>query len=97
MAYKGFDIAYILPSGVTLNILPCKGERAQSNLQETDETARIAAVKTHVERAIGRIKNYHMLDGNNDTFDESSIHSLQLFGQFLPPIVPSSGANAINV
>ena len=50
--------------GVTLNILPFKGGRGQLNPEETDETARIAALRIHAERAIGWIKNYHILDGN---------------------------------
>ena len=49
-------IADILPDGVLSNIPPFKGSRPQL----TDEdTVRIAAIRTHVERAIGRIKNYH--------------------------------------
>ena len=56
MADRGFD-------GVTLNIPPFKGSRSQLTATETEETARIAAVRIHVERAIGRIKNYHILDG----------------------------------
>ena len=64
MADRGFDIADILPSGVTLNIPPSIGRREQVNPEETDETARIAAKRIHVERAILRIKNYHILDGN---------------------------------
>ena len=63
MAHSGFDIAYILPSGVTLNIPPFKGGRDKLNPEETYETARIAAVIIHVERAISRIKNHHILDG----------------------------------
>ena len=63
MADRGFDISNILPDGVTLNIPPFKGSRSQLIAAETEETARIAAVRIHVERAIGRIKNYHILDG----------------------------------
>ena len=63
MADRSFDIADILPVGVTLNIPPIKGSCAQLTPKETEETANIAAVRIHVERAIGRIKNYHILDG----------------------------------
>ena len=45
MAGRGFDIADVLPSGVTLNIPPFKGGRDQLNPEEADETAEIAAVK----------------------------------------------------
>ena len=47
----------------TLNIPPFKGSRSQLTAAVTEETARIAAVRIHVERAIGRVKNYHILDG----------------------------------
>ena len=63
MADRGFDIAEILPRGVTLNLPPFKGTLDQLNATEVEETARIAAVRIHVERAIGRIKNYHILEG----------------------------------
>ena len=53
MADRGFDIADISPSGVTLNIPPFKGGRDQLNPEKTDETARIAALIIHVERPIG--------------------------------------------
>ena len=63
MADRGFDIADILPSGCTLNIPPFKGTRKQLTADEVQETIHIASVRIHVERAIGRIKNYHILDG----------------------------------
>ena len=63
MADCSFDIADILPPGVTLNIPPFKGTRSQLSSQESEETACIASVRIHVERAIGRVKNYHILDG----------------------------------
>ena len=53
----------ILPQGVNLNLPPFKGTREQLTAKEVEETARIASVRIHVERAIGRIKNYHILDG----------------------------------
>lgn len=63
MADRGFDIKDILPAGVDLNLPPFKGTRAQLTAKEVEDTARIASVRIHVERAIGRIKNYHILDG----------------------------------
>ena len=63
MADRGFDIQNILPPGVTLNIPPFKGTRDQLTAQETEATACIASVRIHVERAIGRVRNYHILDG----------------------------------
>ena len=63
MADRGFDISDILPAGVTLNIPPFKCSRPQLTAQEVEDTARIASVRIHVERAIGRVKNFHILDG----------------------------------
>ena len=63
MADRGFDIGGILPPGCHLNIPPFKGIRDQLTADEVQETARIASVRIHVERAIGRIKNYHILEG----------------------------------
>ena len=53
MINRGFKIADILPSGVTLNILSFKGGLYQLNPKETNEAARIAAVRIDVEHAIG--------------------------------------------
>ena len=97
MTHRGFDIADILLSGVTVNIPPFKGGRDKLNPEETDETARITAVRIHVERAIGRIKNHHILDGNcylsmaplmNQVFTVCSYLT-----KFLPPLVPLNEAN----
>ncbi|XP_031572729.1 uncharacterized protein LOC116306777 [Actinia tenebrosa] len=92
MADRGFDIADILPPGVSLNLPPFKGTRDQLTASEVEETARIAAVRIHVERAIGRIKNYHILDG---TLPISLAHvANQIFSvcayltNFLPPLLP---------
>jgi len=63
MADRGFDIHELLPPGVSLNIPPFKGTRDQLTPVEAEETAHIASVRIHVERAIGRVKNYHILDG----------------------------------
>ena len=52
LADRGFDISNILLDVVTLNIPPFKGSRSQLTATETEETARIAAVRIHVERVI---------------------------------------------
>ena len=57
MADRGFDITDNLSSGVTLNIAAFKGGRDQLNPEKTDETARITAMRIHVEWAIGLINN----------------------------------------
>jgi len=63
MADRGFTIGDLLePINVTLNIPP-RVEDPSGQLTEQDrvETRRIASVRVHVEHAIGRIKNYHIL------------------------------------
>lgn len=63
MADRGFDIGDILPHGVNLNIPPFKGTRDQLIAEETEETVKIASVRIHVEMAIGRVKNFHIING----------------------------------
>ena len=63
MADRGFIIGDLLePLNITLNI-PSRVEDPSGQLTEHGrvETCRIASVRVHVERAIGRIKNYHIL------------------------------------
>lgn len=61
MADRGFDLQDDLPEGVSLNIPPFLSGKSQLTLQEENETRRIASLRVHVERAIGRIKNYRIL------------------------------------
>ena len=64
MADKGFEIADLLaPQGVTLNIPPHLGNWQQFSPAEVDDTRKVAALRIHVERAIGRIQHYSILDG----------------------------------
>ena len=61
MADKGFLIADLLqPIGVSLNIPPLKLSE-QFSEAEMLETQRIASVRIHVERAIGRVKTFRIL------------------------------------
>ena len=63
MADRGFTIGDLLePLNVTFNIPPrVEDPSAQLTEHNRVETHRIASVRVHVERAIGRIKNYHIL------------------------------------
>ena len=63
MADRGFDIQDLLDEmGVKLNIPPFLRGKNQFDEQERDETRRIASCRIHVERAMERIKTYHILD-----------------------------------
>ena len=59
----GFDIEEdSIPLGVRLNIPPFLRGKTQLNEKEITETRRIASVRIHVERAMERIKKYHIFD-----------------------------------
>ena len=59
MADRGFTIKDMLRDvGTELNMPPFMGERAQLSAQEVQEGRKIASLRIHVERAIGRIKNF---------------------------------------
>lgn len=62
MADKGFTIEDLLPLGVTLNIPPFLGQAAQLSPEDVVKTQVIAALRIHVERAINKIKNFHIWD-----------------------------------
>ena len=60
MADKGFDISYdLLIRGYRLNMPPFVkgGHMSKSNVVKT---CKIASLRIHVERAIGRVKQYHI-------------------------------------
>jgi len=61
MADKGFDIAYdVLLCGAKLNIPPFLKDQKQLS-KNVILTRQIASLRIHVERAIGRIKQYRIL------------------------------------
>ena len=62
MADKGFQIADILPLNVTLNILPFLEGNQQMSPEDVIKTQQIASLRIHVERAISKIKNFHIWD-----------------------------------
>jgi hypothetical protein len=64
MADKGFTIADMLEKkGCTLNIPPFRSSTSQFSSQDVIKTQEIAKLRIHVERAIGRVKNFHIFDG----------------------------------
>ena len=92
MADKGFNIADLLNAkSVTLNIPP-KLTDSSGQFSEDDrvKTRRIASVRIHVERAIGRVKNFNILESI-----PNSMHNManQIFfvcamlTNFHPPLV----------
>ena len=62
MADKGFTIEDLLPLGVTLNIPSLLGSSSQMTAQDVIKTQEIASVRIHLERAINKIKNFHLWD-----------------------------------
>ena len=64
MADRGFTIKDMLKDiGIELNIPPFMEGRAQLLVKEVQEGRRIASARIHVERAIGRMKNFAILQG----------------------------------
>ena len=62
LADKGFDITYdVMLHGARLNIPPFLKKCKQLSKSSVSKTRRIASLRIHVERAIGRIKQYHIL------------------------------------
>jgi len=62
MADKGFNIGDLLAKRrAFLNIPPFLCNK-QFSVEEIHTTRRIAKVRIHVERAIGRVKQFHILD-----------------------------------
>ena len=63
MADKGFDIQDLLdPISVKLNMPPFLHMQDQMPAQDVLETQQIAAERIHVERAINKMKNFHLFD-----------------------------------
>ena len=65
MVDKGFTIEDLLtPLGCSLVIPPfLTAHRNQFSKEETEQTQTIARLRVHVERAIRRVKEYHLFDG----------------------------------
>ena len=65
MADKGFDIEDLLRSKqVSLNLPPFLQSQTQFSAQDVLQTKTIAKVRIHVERAIRRIKEFHLFDSD---------------------------------
>ena len=65
MADKGFLIKDLTtPKGIELIIPPFKTKYKCLTRREVEETRRIANMRIHIERAIERVKNFRILQGN---------------------------------
>ena len=64
MADRGFTIKDMLKElNVELNLPPFMEGRSQLPASQVQEGCKIASLQIHMERAIGRIKNYSILKG----------------------------------
>ena len=92
MADRDFDIGDILSSkGITINIPPFLGGRKQLSGREVEHTRRITALRIHVERAIGRMKQYRLIQGvlplSLADLANDIVRVCAYLTNFLPPIV----------
>ena len=93
MADRGFNIQEMLASkGVRVNLPPFMNESGQFEEHELLETRRIASLRIHAERAMERIKNYHILDFIPITLCRGGKIDMIFFvcamlTNFLPPLV----------
>ena len=78
----------LLPLGVRLNIPPFLDKRQQMLPADVRSTKSIASVQIHVERAVGRLKDFKLLDGriDNSLFDllKRTIYVAAMLCNFLP-------------
>ena len=93
MADRGFTIKYMLKDiGIELNIPPFMEGRTQLPSTEIQEGRRIASVRIHVERAIGRLKNFTILQGTFPISMSRIINQVlcvcAFLTNFMPALVP---------
>ena len=92
MADKGFTIQDLLtPIGVRLNVPPFLNSQAQMPANDVILTKKIAQLRVHVERAIGRIKEFRILQSTIPATMWDSINELIyvccMLTNFSPPLV----------
>jgi hypothetical protein len=92
MADKGFTILDLVKArGLKLNIPPFLKNRSSLLPAEVIETQEIASVRIHVERAIRRVKGFHILDGVIDATMYGSINQVWsvccLLTNFMDPLI----------
>ena len=92
MADKGFQIQDLLtPLGVRLNVPPFLTGGAQMSASDVIITKKIAHLRVHVERAIGRVKEFHILKNTLPATMWDSINEVVyvccMLTNFNPPLV----------
>ena len=92
MADKGFLIQdTFAPIGVRLNIPPLLHSSSQMAPEDVVVTKKIVQLRVHVERAIGRIKEYHILQNILPSSMWDSINEIIfvccMLTNFGPPLV----------
>lgn len=95
IADKGFSTEDLLAEKQAfLNIPPFLAPQVQFTETQIQRTRDIAKVRIHVERAIGRVENFHILNGVlplSLSHCVSDIFSVcALLTNVLPPIVPTN-------
>jgi len=92
MADKGFLIQDLLaPIGVRLNVPPLLQSNSQMPPEDVVVTKKIAQLRVHVERAIGRVKEFHILQSVLPSSMSDSINEVIfvccMLTNFSPPLV----------
>ena len=93
MADRGFTIKEMLQAiGVQLNTPPFLEGRRQLPAEEISTGRKIASLRIHVERAIGRIKNYSILKATIpltlSSLSNQIVCVCSFLTNFLPALVP---------
>ena len=92
MADCGFDIeGDLILRGVRLNVPPFLKGKQQLSQSELVQTRRITSLRIHVERAMERLKNFHIFDkplppSFRDTANQTFIYA-QCLRTFILPYV----------
>ena len=93
MADRGFTILDQLKAiGVELNIPPFLDGKQQLSAEEVQQGRSIASLRMHVERAIGRLKNFSILRGvfplKMARLANQIVSVCAFITNFFPPLVP---------
>lgn len=87
MADKGFTISKELDAlGLRLNIPPFLGKRKRLSGADVQDTQVIAHHRIHVERAIGKVRNFHIFDRKLSIKSAGDINQLWTVGCLISKI-----------